>query len=525
MTLGARVGFDAFFAAGGTVEELELLAHDEPCEPVTVDELLLECALQQAERPSECTAAQHLRPDGVLGYAVPLADKLALVASDGSITLAGGIERAATRTTFSPEGIRRFRLRQHRDLADVLAEVRRLLVAHIRFGDDWQPWLVSLWVMGTFLHVLFAFFGYLHITSASKRCGKSLLLELLSYLCFNATRTATDPSPAFVFRDAERNCGTQLLDEVETLTDADRKSRAALMAMLNAGFKRGAAVPRVMDAKTDCVREFSVYAPRVLASIRRLSATVADRSFRIELIRKRRDERLMRFSHRAQARALARLRDELHLVALEHAREIAAWYDRAEKLPIPDGVDDRLRDILEPLFAIAAAADAERGSGLYVGAMVRAAEALSGIRSDDDSDEAALVAALTALQDICQPNNGIAISAGSALTLFQKTDGLSWIDTNDKARSLLRRLGFRSGTHRRERFADKDRPELVKATARGYEIKLEAVRDLLSRYCARVEPSRASQSNGHNESVRFTPHVTPVEDGENAEQIQATKKP
>jgi hypothetical protein len=54
-------------------------------------------------------------------------------------------------------------------------------------------------VVGTFLHVTFAFFGYLHITSASKRCGKSLLLELLSDVCFNATRTATDPSPAFIF--------------------------------------------------------------------------------------------------------------------------------------------------------------------------------------------------------------------------------------------------------------------------------------------------------------------------------------
>jgi hypothetical protein len=157
--------------------------------------------------------------------------------------------------------------------------------------------------------------------------------------------------------------------------------------------------------------------------------------------------------------------------------------------------------------------------------MVKAAEALSGIRFDHDSDEAALVAALTALQGICEPNNGIAISSGSALTLFQKTDGLSWIDTNDKARSLLRRLGFHSGTHRRERFVDKDRPVLVKETARGYEIKLEAVRDLLSRYCTPVQPSRASQSNGHNESVRFNPPVTPVEDGENAEEIQPIREP
>jgi hypothetical protein len=65
-----------------------------------------------------------------------------------------------------------------------------------------------------------------------------------------------------------------------------------------------------------------VYARRVLASIRALSATVADRSFRIELVRKRRDERLQKFSPRVRARALARLRDELHLVTLEPLRTL-----------------------------------------------------------------------------------------------------------------------------------------------------------------------------------------------------------
>ena len=171
-----------------------------------------------------------------------------------------------------------------------------------------------------------------------------------------------DPSPAFIFRDAECNCGTQLRDEVERLTDADRKSGAALMAILNAVFKHGARVPRVMDPKTDFFREFNVYARRVLASIRALSTTVADRSFRFELLRKRRPERLQKFSPRVQAGALARLRDELHLAVLEHAQEITALYDGAEDFPIPDEVDDRLRDILEPLFAIASAAAFRSGT-------------------------------------------------------------------------------------------------------------------------------------------------------------------
>jgi hypothetical protein len=53
-----RLGSDEFFAAGGTVEELEQLAQDEFQEPVTVDELLLDRALERAELPVKTTLAQ-----------------------------------------------------------------------------------------------------------------------------------------------------------------------------------------------------------------------------------------------------------------------------------------------------------------------------------------------------------------------------------------------------------------------------------------------------------------------------------
>ena len=249
-----------------------------------------------------------------------------------------------------------------------------------------------------------------------------------------------------------------------------------------------------MDPKTDFFREFNVYAPRVLASIRALSTTVADRSFRFELLRKRRPERLQKFSPRVQAGALARLGDELHLAVLEHAQEITALYDRAEDFPIPDEVDDRLRDILEPLFAIASAADAEKGTGLPVDSMVKAGRALSGIRVEDNTDEAPLVAVLAALRDICEQreNLSVVISAGGALSPFRRTDSLGWVVTKDKARGLLRPLGFRSGTHRSERFGSRNRP--ASETARGYEIRFDTVQDLLSRYSDDVEASEASHS-------------------------------
>jgi hypothetical protein len=67
---------------------------------------------------------------------------------------------------------------------------------------------------------------------------------------------------------------------------------------------------------------------------------------------------------------------------------------------------------------------------------------------------AALVAALTALEGICEPNGrGIVISADGALSLFRETRGLRRVDSRGKgARPALRLFGFRSAIHRRERF-------------------------------------------------------------------------
>ena len=353
MNANERVRLDQFFSRGGTVAQIERLAEEKCPAPISIDDLSLEWALDQAERPIERRAAQCVRRDGCLVYAVPLADRLALVSSDGNVTLASNDGKTVTRATLSPEAIRRYRRDERVDLADVITRVRELLVRHVRFSETWQADLIALWVAGTFMHLLFAVFGYIHITSATKRCGKTLLLDLLGHLCFNATRSSTDPSPAFVFRDAERNCGTQLFDEVENLTDGNRRSHAPLMAMLNAGFRRGARVPRIVDAKTNSFHEFNVYAPRVLAGINRLSTTLADRSFRITLTRKRGDERLERFSPKQQGNQLARLRGDLHLTALQYAKEIADAYDRAAQFPILSKTGDRLRDILEPLFAIA----------------------------------------------------------------------------------------------------------------------------------------------------------------------------
>ena len=78
-----------------------------------------------------------------------------------------------------------------------------------------------------------------------------------------------------------------------------------------------------------------------------------------------------------------------------------------------------------------------------------------------------------------------------------------WVDTKDKTRGLLRRLGFRSATHRRERFWDADRPEPEKETARGYEITRQTLDDPLARYSIVMQPSPPSHPNGRTTAWIF----------------------
>jgi hypothetical protein len=110
---------------------------------------------------------------------------------------------------------------------------------------------------------------------------------------------------------------------------------------------------------------------------------------------------------------------------------------------------------------------------------------LAGLRIEHDADDAALVAGLTALKGISRPNvPDRVISSSGALALFQQIEELEWIDTKDKARAFLRRLGFRSGVHRLERFIESDRPRSAPETARGYEINFAVIRDLLGQYAS-----------------------------------------
>ncbi len=183
---------------------------------------------------------------------------------------------------------------------------------------------------------------------------------------------------------------------------------------------------------------------------------------------------MARFSPQRQGTELRQLRDDLYICGLAMAAEVSTSYEKSDMLDLPDRLDDRAKDIFEPLSAIAAHVDADRGDRqLTVTAAVRDfALDQAGERASEDRQETivAVVRALASL-DLTQEEGRRILTPDAALDLFRRTPGLESINTKPKAGRLLRSLGFVSQAHR-----------LGTGVERGYAVAGAMVRDLVERF-------------------------------------------
>src|ERR1700723_2200021 len=208
------------------------------------------------------------------------------------------LDRLPTKSNWSVASVKRF-LQGHGSVKpDVLfSDLREFISRRIYFLAPWQATVVVLWIMGTYVHRIFDWYGYLWLTSPGRRTGKTRLLEIISALAYNASSVMTDPTEAALFRDTALNASTQVLDEIESLRGADKEKRAGPRSMLTDGFKAGAVIPRY-NMKAGTIEYLEVFCPRALAGINRLAATLADRCFQLFLKRKRKEERVDGFNQK-----------------------------------------------------------------------------------------------------------------------------------------------------------------------------------------------------------------------------------
>jgi len=188
---------------------------------------------------------------------------------------------------------------------------------------------------------------YQHVTSAERESGKTRLLEVLALLTPRALHLSNTTTAALARSVSQEPPPTLLLDESDNTLKREREYVAALLSILNDGYRRGGQTLLCLPPKWE-PSLLPVFSPKAIAGLGTLPDTVASRSIHIELKRKTKAEHVERFRRREAVAVLAPLRDALEAWAVEHIDTLAA-----ARPELPDELGDRAQDVWEPLLAIA----------------------------------------------------------------------------------------------------------------------------------------------------------------------------
>jgi len=260
----------------------------------------------------------------------------------------------------------------------VLDDVAQVLDRHVAWPLPEHRDVVTLWAAHTYLIEAFDTTPRLAVLSPEKGCGKTRVLELVELLARRA-RISVSMSSAYMYRLIDDHQPALLVDEVDTVfgSKAKNDTHEDLRALINAGFRRGATVGRMVGEGSGMVpTEFTVFTPVALAGIGDcLPDTVLDRSVMIRMRRRAPDETVEPLRRR---RAV--------VYSAEMSRRLAAWAHRNAKgledyePDMPDGIVDRPADTWEPLIVVA-----DTAGGDWPERARRACVTLNKVRADAEA--------------------------------------------------------------------------------------------------------------------------------------------
>ncbi len=352
-------------------------------------------------------------------------------------------------------------------LADLEGFFRRFLV----LPESWWYKLLPQWSLGTYCYRLFGLYPYLFVTSAVAHCGKTRCLEILQQVCFDASRVLTHPSEAVLFRMPTLSGGTILLDEMERLKESNKDLYGSMVSILDVGFQATGTVSRMVRAAKDKweMEHFEVYAPRALATTESLVRSLEDRALILPMVRKTSDERVSRWSpRRVEAEAQA-FRDRAAIWALSHAPVIRDRYEGLGEIECLAPLDDRGKDLFEPLWVIGSQAAEERDPTWQL-ALAQAAESQAGHRAQSQREDL-LPALIESLLEFRRAGTEEATTE-VLIERFQREPELRGIDNE-------RRLGHWLGQLRLRRV----RRQVGGHRVRFYVLDEAKLADLTQRYC------------------------------------------
>lgn len=224
---------------------------------------------------------------------------------------------------------------------ELLNEVANAFKRHLVITPA-QSAALALWSLHTGVYKKFQHTPRLAVLSPEKRCGKSILLDLLNSFSCDA-KMVHSASEAAIFRLVEaRDRITLLIDEADSFLP----NHQGVRNVLNSGFEASGTTLRAVKVKDDFQpRSFKTFCPVAIAAIGELPDTVGDRAVTIRLRRKTEEEKVEK----------VRLHREAHAKLAERVKQWAAQVDLSADLDpdIPEAFGDRQADIAVPLLAIA----------------------------------------------------------------------------------------------------------------------------------------------------------------------------
>lgn len=227
----------------------------------------------------------------------------------------------------------------------------------------------ALWVIHTYSYDAEWISPLLFVTSPTKRCGKSTLVNMLLGSIVNKPLIASNCTSATLFRGIEKYSPTLLLDEAETFM----KDNEEMRGILNSGHSRASAqILRAVASGDDYdVKPFSTWCPKAIAAIGKLADTLMDRSITISIQRKKKADRVKRWRG-DKAHEFEPIRSRCARWVLDNFNAI-----QENDPTVPDRLGDREADNWRPLLSIAEVAG-------WTEAAKAAIEELVPKKTDDD---------------------------------------------------------------------------------------------------------------------------------------------
>jgi hypothetical protein len=312
-------------------------------------------------------------------------------------------------------------------LTNLEFKLRELLI----LKSDAEYWAVTLWIASCYAIDEFDFAPRLAIYSPEKRCGKSLLLEVIAN-CLTNSRLTSSISASALFRTIEKDESlVVLIDEADTVfgRNSDPQKGEALRGVMNGGFKRGQVVTRC-DGNSNEPKDFKIFCPVAVAGIGidSIPETVRDRSVLIEMRRKLINEQITEFESDEVDEHFEPIRNALLLW-----RESKKGQFRSARPSMPKELNSRARDVWKPLFKLALVAGNEW--------LEKANQAALSINSGvDEADEVPLSVRL--LIDIREVFQEETIPTAHLIERLKRLEESPWTYMYDKfnARTLAQML-------------------------------------------------------------------------------------